>query len=82
MSTRAVIDGIPNEPVSSALIDRLIEPLLDVLGGVERRDVASLTIGAHALRAKVAVRNKRGRRLPRSWAHIEVSIVDDTEEGS
>lgn len=80
MSTRVVVDGVPNEPVPSAVVDRLVAPLLDLLGGFERGDVAYVRIDGHGIRAKVAARNKRGRRLPDSWAHVSVRIVDDIEE--
>lgn len=80
MSARVVVDGVPNEPVPSAVLDRLLAPLLDLLGGIERADVAYVRVDDRGLVAKVAVRNKRGRRLPDSWAHIVVRAADDREE--
>jgi len=82
VSARVTVDGLPNEPVPATVVDRLLAPLLDLLGGIERKDVETLTVGARTIRAKVVVRNKRGRRLPRSWAHVEVTVVDDDEEPS
>lgn len=75
MSARVMVDGVPNEPVPSDVVDRLLEPLLDLLGGIKRDDVAYLRIDSTGLRAKVIARTKRGRRLPDSWAHLSVRIV-------
>lgn len=81
MTTRVTVDGVPNEPVPANVVDRLVAPLLDLLGGVSRDDVAYLRIDGRGIVAKVAARNKRGRRLPDSWAHVAVRIVpDDIEE--
>lgn len=81
MSARVTVDGVPNEPVPAAVVDRLVAPILDLLGGIEPIDVAYLRIDSHGIRAKVAARNRRGRRLPDSWAHVALRIVpDDVEE--
>lgn len=80
--TRVVVDGMPNEPVPANVVDRLVEPLLDLLGGVKREDVAYLRIDDRGIRAKVAARNKRGRRLPDSWAHVAIRIVPDDIEAT
>jgi hypothetical protein len=82
VSARVVVDGVPNEPVPSAVLDRLVEPILDLLGGIARGDVAYLRIDDRGIRAKVAARNKRGRRLPDSWAHVAIRVVDDREDES
>lgn len=80
MSARVTIDGVPNEPVSSLVLERLVEPILDLLGGVDVGDLAYLRIDRSGIKAKVAARNRRGRRLPDSWAHLAVRVVDDREE--
>lgn len=81
MSARVVVDGLANEPANARQVDELLVPILDLLGGIKRDDVESLTITGRAIRAKVVVRTKRGRRIARSWAHVEVAIADDYEEG-
>lgn len=80
MVTRAVVDGLPNEPIAASTVERLTAGILGLLD-VDGKDVQSLTITARKIRAKVAVRNKRGRRLPGMWAHVEVSILEDDVEG-
>ncbi len=78
-----VADGIPNEPIARSAVLRLVEPILDLLGGISADDVQYLRIDQSGIRAKVVVRNKRGRRLHESWAHVGVRIVpDDVEVGS
>lgn len=77
MSTRVVADGVPNEPVGRAQLVRLVEPILDLLGGIPADDVKSLRIDSTAVRATVVVRSKRGRRLVDSWAHLVVRIVPE-----
>lgn len=79
MTTRVVVDGMPNEPVAQATIAALVTPILDLFGGLDPKDVASLHIDSKAVRAKVLVRNKRGRRLVDSWSHLVVRITPEEE---
>lgn len=81
MTARVVVDGVPNEPVEHVEFQRMITPILDALGGVSAGDVTSLTITPKEIRAKVAIRNKRGHRVHGSWAHL-VRRVDLVEEGT
>ena len=80
---RVTIDGLRNEPMNADEVAAMIRPLVDAVG-LDVGDVASIHIDPRkAVRFKVRVRNRRGRSLPDSWAHVVVKIDDDDyEDGS
>ena len=81
MVTRAIVDGLPNDPIPASVAAEALEGLL-ALVDVDARDVQSVTASATKIRAKVAVRTKRGRLLPGMWAHVEVGIIPDDFYGA
>lgn len=76
---RVTVDGVPNEPVSREEFASLVDPLCDALG-VSSDDVVSLHVTPDAIRAKVVVRTRRGRRLSGSWAHLVRKVDLRTHE--
>ena len=80
MTTRATIDGVPNEPAAFTEYLKAIAPALDLLGGIEAKDVVSLHIGPREVRAKVVMRNKRGHIVHGSWAHVARRVDFPHEE--
>lgn len=82
MTTRVTLDGVPNGPIPHAEVMAAVAPLLDLLGGVAVKDVLSLTVTPTEVRAKVAVRNRRGRRVLNAWAHVarKVDFPEDDEQ--
>lgn len=76
---RATVDGLRNEPIPASEAAEALAALL-ALVDVDPRDAQSVTITGGKIRVKVALRNKRGRRLPGMWAHVEVSIIPDDVE--
>lgn len=68
---------VSNDPVRFDQYEALVETVCDIFG-IAEADVVSVHLTSKAIRAKVAVRNKRGRRLPDSWAHL-VRRVDYPE---
>lgn len=80
--SRVTTDSVRNEPVPFEDYERLVEAVLDIFD-VPEADLVSVHLTAKAIRAKVAVRNKRGQRLHDSWAHlvrrIDYPEVDDVQ---
>lgn len=80
MSTRVTIDGVPNEAVAFSEFLKVIAPVLDLLGGIDAKDVVSLHIGPREVRAKVVMRTKRGHLVHGSWAHVARRVDFPVEE--
>lgn len=79
VTTHVVVDGVRNEPVARGDLVEALTPFLDLVG-VDLSDFTALHVTAKVIRVRVMVRNKRGRRLPDSWAHVVVRVLDDDVE--
>lgn len=79
MSAKVVVDGLRNEPIARADLVECLTPFLDLMG-IDLADFESMHVSGTHVRLKVRVRNKRGRRLPDSWAHVVTRVLDDDIE--
>lgn len=83
MNARVTVEGVPNEPVSFVQFQTIIGPILASLGDLDAKDVVGLHITPKEIRAKVIVRDKRGRRVNGAWAHLVRHVdITDHEAGS
>lgn len=80
MSTgRVTVDVARNTPLHPDEVAALLRPLVELVG-VDFGDVIGVAIDPRkSIRLKVRARNRRGRPMPDSWAHIVVR-VDDVEQ--
>lgn len=80
MTARVTVDGVPNEPVSHREFSAAIAPILALLGDLDPQDLVSLSVNAKEVRAKVTMRNRRGRRSHAGWAHVSRRVDFPVDE--
>lgn len=79
-SGRVTVDVARNEPLDADDVAALLKPLVELVG-VDFGDVLAVHIDPRkSVRLKVKARNRRGRLLPDSWAHVVVRVDWDGDE--
>jgi hypothetical protein len=76
---RVTVDVARNEPLDFDAVASALKPLVELVG-IDYGDVIAVHIDPRkSIRFKVRTRNRRGRILPDSWAHVVVRIDLDPD---
>jgi hypothetical protein len=79
VTARVGIDASALEPIEHAVLVDLLDPLLSRVG-VKAKDVLAVNITGKRITLRLTVRNERGHAMPKSWAHVNVDVLEGVSD--
>lgn len=67
----------PAEPILRDQLDKLLAPILDLLGVDDAKDLLSVNVQHNVVTSRVMARTNRGKLLPDTVVRLSVRVVDE-----